>query len=477
VSGQAGHPPGDLDARTWQFSSRGAVQKQTISRAVALGLGAAFLASVAAGASTLASTALLAGLTAFLWATLAIPAELTALIFFTALLLAGLAPDSVVLAGFESKAVWLVFSGLVLSEVIGQHKMGSALFDRLLGRLKSYPALVWLIASCGLVMAFFIPSAMGRVLLLAPLVRALADRLGLPENDSRRHGLFVGAVLGAVIPAFTILTSNVPNLVLMGAAEAIYGLSFTYGDYLSLNFPVLGIGAFLLIPLLVLRLFPGDARIDLPPSHPAPWTRDQVKIALLLAATLTLWATDSLHGISSAWIGLAAAVVSLVPGVGVVPPQTIGKLNYGPWFFAAGSIGLGGVVSHSGLGDLMWGHIAEAVPFDNLGNPAKYAVLQVSAMILSTFTTLPAIPAVFTPLAGSIADSLGWPLRAAIMAQVPAFVIFAFPFQAPPVLVGLTLLGVPLARAMKLMAFYFVIAAFVLSPLHYLWGRLLGVFP
>jgi len=451
--------------------------QKNISRAVALIIGAVFLGSVASGQPLLASTALLAVLTAFLWATLAIPAELTALLFFTALLLTGLAPDHVVLAGFESKAVWLVFAGLVLSEVIGQHKMGSALFDRLLGRLKSYPALVWLIASCGLVMAFFIPSAMGRVLLLAPLVGALADRLGLPEGDSRRHGLFICAVLGTVLPAFTILTSNVPNLVLMGAAEAIYGHSLTYGDYLSLNFPVLGFGAFLLIPSLVLRAFPGPARIDLPASRPVPWTRDQVKIGFLLAATLALWTTDSLHGISSAWIGLAAAVVSLLPGIGVLPPQTIAKLNFGPWFFAAGSIGLGGVVSHSGLGALLWGQIAAVVPFAELADPAKYAVVQASAMIMALCTTLPAIPAVFTPLAGAIADSLDWPIGAAIMAQVPAFVIFAFPFQAPPVLVGLTLLGVPLSQAMRLMARYFVTAALVLSPLHYLWGRSLGVFP
>lgn len=451
--------------------------EKAVSRGVALVLGGAFAVSVAAGASTLFSTALLAVLAAFLWATLAIPAEVTALLFFTALLLTGLAPDHVALAGFESKAVWLVFAGLVLSEAIGRHDMGHALFDRLLGRLTSYRGLVWLVAATGLLMAFLIPSAMGRVLLLAPLVLALAERLGFAAGDPRRHGLFIAAVLGAVVPAFTIITSNVPNLVLMGAAEAIYGRTFTYFEYLLLNFPVLGLGAFLLIPLLVLRLFPGEDRIAMPESAPAPWTRDQVKIGALLAVTLALWTTDSLHGIASAWVGLAAAVFCLLPGVGLLPPQSIGKLNFGPWFFAAGSIGLGGVVAHSGLGALLWGEVAAVVPFAALPEPAKYAVVQATAMVMASVTTLPAIPAVFTPLAGSIAESLGWPLDAALMVQVPAFVIFAFPFQAPPVLVGLAFLGVPLKAAMRVMARYCLIAAVLLSPLHWLWGRLLGVFP
>ncbi|MEQ9607278.1 MAG: hypothetical protein RLN99_06385, partial [Kiloniellaceae bacterium] len=140
-------------------------------------------------------------------------------------------------------------------------------------------------------------------------------------------------------------------------------------------------------------------------------------------------------------------------------------------------IGLGGVVSHSGLGALVWGQIAAVVPLEGLSNPAKYAVVQGSAMLMATVTTLPAIPAVFTPLAGAIAESLDWPLDAALLAQVPAFVIFGFPFQAPPVLVGLTFLGVPFSAAMRVMLRYLVIAALVLSPLHYLWGRLLGVFP
>ena len=450
---------------------------KTFSRAIAAALGAVFLASVALGQTPLVSIAILAVLTAFLWATLAIPAELTALLFFTALLLTGLAPDHVALAGFESKAVWLVFAGLVLSEVIGRHDMGHALFDRLLGRLRSYPALIWLVATTGLMMSFLIPSAMGRVLLLAPLVLTLADRLGFAEDDPRRHGLFIAAVLGAVVPAFTIITSNVPNLVLMGAAEAIYDRTLTYGEYLALNFPILGLGAFLLIPTLVLHLFRGERRIVLPESRPAPWTRDQVKIGFLLAVTLAFWTTDKLHGISSAWIGLTAAVFCLMPGVGLIPPQSIGKLNFGPWFFAAGSIGLGGVVSHSGLGTLVWGQIAAVVPLEGLSDPAKYAVVQGSAMLMATVTTLPAIPAVFTPLAGAIAESLSWPLDAALLAQVPAFVIFGFPFQAPPVLVGLTFLGVPLSAAMRVMLRYLVIAALVLSPLHYLWGRLLGVFP
>ena len=70
----------------------------------------------------------------------------------------------------------------------------------------------------------------------------------------------------------------------------------------------------------------------------------------LLLATLAFWATDNLHGISAAWIGLAAALICLAPRIGAIEPSALTKLNFGPWFFVAGAISLGAVVRDSGLG-------------------------------------------------------------------------------------------------------------------------------
>ena len=38
----------------------------------------------------------------------------------------------------------------------------------------------------------------------------------------------------------TILPANLPNVVLAGVADSLYGLKITYGAYLLMNFPVLG---------------------------------------------------------------------------------------------------------------------------------------------------------------------------------------------------------------------------------------------
>ena len=54
----------------------------------------------------------------------------------------------------------------------------------------------------------------------------------------------------------TFLPANAPNLVLAGAAETLYGTNFIYGEWLLVQFPVLGLLKAIAIIILVCWLFP-----------------------------------------------------------------------------------------------------------------------------------------------------------------------------------------------------------------------------
>ncbi|VEB03643.1 di- and tricarboxylate transporter [Klebsiella pneumoniae] len=59
---------------------------------------------------------------------------------------------------------------------------------------------------------------------------------------------------------------------------------------------------------LICWLFPGKPH---PPRDLAPlppMSRDEKRLAWLLAVVLSLWVTESWHGVGPAWTGLAAAV-------------------------------------------------------------------------------------------------------------------------------------------------------------------------
>ena len=427
-------------------------------------------------------TTLLIVATVVFWATMTLPEYYTSLAFIAAALLLNLAPPDVVFAGFSAKAVWLVFAGIVFGMAVQEHSLGATLFQRL-GLLQlTYVRLIWTLALFAFLLAFVLPSAVGRVLVLVPLIKLLADELGLAEKSNERYALYLTAVVGTTLPAFSILTSNVPNIVLLGTVETVLGFTFTYPNYFATNFPVLGLGTFLLGPLCILRAFPGEI-----PARPGVATADegdkktatpeQQRLAIILLTTLALWVTEEVHGIAAAWIGLTMALVCLMPGIGALPPQTLTKLNLGPWLFLTGVIAVGAVARQNGVADILWNWFQTVVPIADMTNFWRYFVLVVFNMVLGLLTTLPAAPSIFIPIVQPIANATGWSEQALAMATVPSFIFFAFPYQAPPLLIGTSLLAVPARVAMRVLVPVFLIGLLVLTPLHYLWGRLIGVYP
>src|SRR3546814_5736524 len=66
-------------------------------------------------------------------------------------------------------------------------------------------------------------------------------RLGYPDGSRGRTGLVVAVGFGSYFGPVAILPANVPNNVVLGAAEVFYGVQLQYFDWLLIHFPVLGL--------------------------------------------------------------------------------------------------------------------------------------------------------------------------------------------------------------------------------------------
>ncbi len=418
-----------------------------------------------------------------LWATAALAEYLTAVLFFFLTLVLEVAPPPVVFAGFHSTAVWLVFGGLIIGLAVQKSGLATRAVALLLALVGSrYARLVWALSGGGLLLAFLVPSSMGRVLLLLPIVVALADELGFEADSKGRIGLVLAAAMGTMLPAFSILTANVPNMALIGAAESIYGLEFLYGSYLFLNFPVLGLATALAVPLLILLFFPASARgRERPPQsaaeRPASLSAQEKRLLAIMTLTVSIWAIDFAHGLAPAWVALGAACALLWPRYGVIPASALREVNFAPWIFVAGVIGLGAVASHTGAADLVGTWVLAHLHLSSLAPWQQYAGILGLGMLVGLLTGIPASPGVMTPLAAELARQSGWPVESVLLAQVPTWVVFPFVYQAPPLMVALTLAQIPITRSLGVMLTYFAFGLLVSLPLHYLWGRALGIFP
>ena len=455
-------------------------QTLTLGVLAALAVAIAMLSSPAGAQPTVMVVIGLTFLTIGLWATGVLAEHLTAILFFALAMILAVAPAGVVFSGFASTAFWLVFGGIILGSAADHTGLG-----RFLGSLAvrhiggSYPRLISGIVLAAGALAFLIPTAMGRMMLLMPIVFALADRLGFEAGSSGRRGMIVALVLGSMVAPLTILPANVPNAILAGAADAIDGVTITYGTYLLMNFPISGVLKSAVMVVLILWFFPArtpnGTPLDEVPELLNPQGR---RLAVILGITLAVWATDFLHGIAPGWVALAAGLVCLLPGIGVTPPEKFqDSLNVEVLLYVAAVLGLGNVIAGSGAGNLAADRLLVHADFSPDSPAWTYAAVTGTAIVMQLFTTLPGTIVVLAPFAPEVAALSGLPVLTVLMLLVNGFTTFFFPYQTAPVLVGIRLGGISVFDGVRILVPLSIISIMTLLPLNYFWWKLLGYIP
>lgn len=412
-----------------------------------------------------------------LWAVGSLPEHVVGLLFFLLAMALAVAPAQVVFSGFASATLWLVLGGLIMAESVNRtglaQRLAGALFDRF---ALSYGQLVAAVVAASVVLSFLIPATVGRVLLLLPIVMALAQRVGFEHGSTGYNGLCLATIVATYQCGTTVLPANAPNLVLAGSAEALYGVQITYAEYLWVQFPVLGALKSVAIVAFTRWLFPADARPAPGVGVAAPLTPEQRRMVAILAVALALWVTDFLHGIQSGWIALAAGIACLLPRVGVMPVTAFHEVRLGPYFYVGATLGLGLVIQKTGLSDGLGEWLHGVLPLAAGADFANFMMLSLLATFAGLFTTNPAQPAVLAPLAETFSQATGWPLKTALMVIGVGFTTFLLPYQVPPAMVGLrvgALRMIPMLRlALPLAAF----SLLALLPLQYWWWRVIGYF-
>lgn len=143
---------------------------------------------------------LIVGVTIVLWATSLLPEFITALLFFAAAMMAKIAPPEVIFGGFASSAFWLVFSGFVLGIAIRKTGLADRAAQALSAGSPTRPRMVASVVLLSYATAFVMPSNMGRIALLMPIVAAMARRAGIADGSRGWFGpaLAVGSAPSAV---------------------------------------------------------------------------------------------------------------------------------------------------------------------------------------------------------------------------------------------------------------------------------------
>src|SRR3954470_7834288 len=258
-----------------------------------------------ATAATMHAAALMV-LTVGLWALGAMPEHVTSLLFFLLAMVFAIASPQAVFSGFASPTMWLVLGGLFIADAVTATGLGQRFIGLLFERYSfNYGGLRFAIALIATALAFFMPATVARMLLIIPIVAALAARVGFRPGSAGYNGLMLSAIIITYQSGNGILPANAPNLVLAGAGDALYGVHLIYGEYLWVIFPVLCLLKGIAAVGLIYWLFPAEVKSEATPVAREPMSAEEKRLAVILIVAIVLWATDFLHGIRAGWVALA----------------------------------------------------------------------------------------------------------------------------------------------------------------------------
>jgi di/tricarboxylate transporter len=367
---------------------------------------------------------------------------------------------------------------LIIAEAVGSTGLGERFARFLIGRRRlSYRALIAAVVLVSTVLCVVMPATVSRILLLLPIMAALAQQLGLERGTTGYDGVALAVMMTNYQVGTTFLPANAPNLVLAGAAETLYGVTFIYGEWLLVQLPVMGILKALVIIGLIWWLFPAETRLVETEPPRTPLSPDERRLTAILLVALGLWATDFYHGIHPGWVGLGAGLATLIPLTGVMPVTNFtDRLKFGPFFYIASILGLGAVIVETGLSRAVGEALQASLELAPGRDATNFAILALLSTLTGTIVTNVAQPAVLAPLASYFAEAAGWPLKAALMAIVLGFTTVILPFQVPPILVGVQIVGLRLRRFLRMSVPLALVSLFVLLPINYWWWRAIGYF-
>jgi di/tricarboxylate transporter len=307
---------------------------------------------------------------------------------------------------------------------------------------------------------------------------ALAGRMGFLPGSNGYNGILLSAIAGTYHAGVGVLPANAPNMVLAGAAETLYKTEFIYGQYFLLQFPVWSLLKTLLCIPLTLLLFPARPRLVAGEQRLPPLSDAERRLVLILGCALALWGTDFLHHIHAGWIAIGAALLCLLPTVGVLPLEAFNeRIRFGPFFYIGSVLGLAGIMTENGLTDALGHLLVKTLGLAPGADALNLALLIGVATLTGLLTTNGAQPAVLAPLAGEVAAAVAWPIPAVLMTVASGYSTVVLPHMVPPMVVGFRVANISFREAIRYTLPTAAASLLVLVPANYLWWRVLGFLP
>ncbi|MFB6097105.1 MAG: SLC13 family permease [Haloferacaceae archaeon] len=411
------------------------------------------------------------GITLFciaLWITNPVPP------WFTGLLGVGLiglvfSPE-LALQGFASPATWLIVFGMVIGEATQRSGLAGAMQSIALDRVahegasarSTYRRLLVALSVGGLLFALLLPSALVRILILAPILTEVGKAF---DSRDARLGLFFAPLFATYYGSAGILTANLPNIVIVGIVQSLTGTVITWTDWFLALFPIMGLGRVALIVLVVYALYrpDPDATVTLPERRDAI-NPDARRMFGFLLVGVAIWATDFVHGLHPLFGALVVAVLAVLPRVGTMDFESVGEVDFSIVFFVGAVFAIAAGLSKTGFTDVAANALLGLIPADASLPVTLLAVFGATLALVFVLEGV-AVSSVLTPVLVSYAAEAGLPVAAVAYTEAIALAHYFFPYQSMVLVVMLRQEPVEPIEVVRMASVLSIATILVLLPL------------
>ena len=254
-------------------------------------------------------------------------------------------------SGFADQTPWFLFGAAMIGMMASKSGLARRLAYLVMRKMGGgYSRLLLGLIFSSLLLTLLVPSGIACVVIMAAVALGLMDVFGLSRGSNVGRGIFVTLTYTAGIFDKMVI-AGAASILGRGLIQKMTGIEVYWSQWLLAFLPCVAV-TIVVIWRLVLWLYPPEQealqggveflRDSL--EKMGAWSPIEKRALLLMSLAIALWATDLIHHIPPAVIGIGVGILAGVPGLGILEVEDLKRLNYLPVFFTAAAISMGEVL-------------------------------------------------------------------------------------------------------------------------------------
>jgi sodium-dependent dicarboxylate transporter 2/3/5 len=310
----------------------------------------------------------IAALLIVFWITEILPHAITGLLGCWLFWTLRVVPSQVALAGFSSDSPWFLLGALFIGAMAAESGLAKRLaYTMVVSVGTSFSRILMAFILTSFVMTLMIPSGPPRVILLGTIVLGVVEMYGLERTANAAKSLILAITFSATLFDKGIIGST-PSILARNLITEFGHVPVSWSQWFIAYLP-LDIFNIVITWWVIQRMFPpetsdlpgGTALIRQERARLGPWRASEKKAAFWITVGVSIWATDFIHHVNPAIVGVGIGLVATFPRVGVLSRDQLGKINFLSFLFMGSTLSMAEVLRETGavtvLADAIFGYI------------------------------------------------------------------------------------------------------------------------